>query len=89
MASRTERLLGPAREFYVGASDSDRRELDRIIHNLTVDPLVDQKMKFVFSVPPAIMTLYQDGRFWIVYRLPDGDSLLIYNIGRASSRPIV
>lgn len=87
MDSRTSRLLSPAERFYVGASDEDRREIDRIVNNLAVDPTVNNQTTFFLSVPPVILSVYSDGRFWVVYHLPDSFELRVMNIGHAGTKP--
>lgn len=89
MDSRTSRLMGPAERFYVSVTDDDRREIDRIIHNLCADPTINNKTTFVFSVPPAILSLYSDGRFWIVYHLPTSLELRVMNIGAPGEKRTV
>ncbi len=86
MDSRTSRLLSPAERFYVAASDAERVELDRIIHNLCADPTINNRTTFLFSVPPAILSLYSDSRFWVMYHLPNATELRVMNIGRPGDR---
>lgn len=87
MDSRTSRLLPPAERFYVGCTDDDRRELDRLLRNLCSEPRINNLTTFAFPVPPAILTLFRDGRFWIVFHLPNAVQLTVLNIGRAGSKP--
>ena len=86
MDSRTSRLLSPAERFYLSAVDEERRELDRIIRNLCTDPTINNRTTFVFSAPPAILSLYSDGRFWIMYHLPNSTDLRVMNIGHAGEK---
>ncbi|MBI5289919.1 MAG: hypothetical protein HY873_13180 [Chloroflexi bacterium] len=87
MDSRTSRLLPPAETFYVACPEEDRRELDRVLRNLCQDPKVNNQTTFVFAVPPVILSLFRDGRFWIVYHLPNNGELSVLNIGRPPNRP--
>lgn len=72
-----------AEAFYVNASAPDRAEIDRLLHNLCLDPRVNHRTTFVLSYPPAILTLYSDSRFRIIYGLPDAETLKVYIIAPA------
>ena len=81
--SRRAKLHRPAEDFYVGCNPDDRAELDRVIRNLCLDSQINNRTTYAFAMPPAIFVLYRDARFWIVFHLPNADSLVIYNIGHA------
>lgn len=83
MDSRTSRLSKKAEAFYVSASAPDRAEIDRLLRNLCVDPWVNHRNKFVLMYPPAVLTLYSDTRFRIIYHLPDADTLKVLVIAPA------
>lgn len=72
----------------IEAPVDDRQEIARIIDNvLCVDPWIDGKSKIDFPVYPAILTLYTDGKYWIVYHLVGNTVLHIFNIGYAKDPP--
>ncbi|MGH2608677.1 MAG: hypothetical protein ACRDHF_06255 [Tepidiformaceae bacterium] len=83
---RTEKLLPSAEAFYAEANEEDRAELKRIVRNLCQDPTTNNRTTFAFPVPPAIMTLYADDRFWVLYHLPNGDELNVVAFGRAGDK---
>ena len=87
MDSRTSRYQRSAEAFLVGASAADRREIERIVRNLCVDPFVNNKTVFWLPYPPAILNVYRDSRYWIAFHLPENGRLSVLNIGHASSPP--
>ncbi len=66
---------------YDAASAGEQDELDRIITNICADPRVDDEVKFVFPVPPVMLTIYSDMRFWVVYHQLNNWTISIVNIG--------
>lgn len=76
-------LRNPARFFYEAASEDEQDELDRIIVNICRDPRVDEEVKFVLPAPPAVLNIYSDKRFWVVYHQLNNWTISILNIGYA------
>ena len=81
------RLLSSAERFIFEATAEERREIARIIDRiLCFDPWIDNKTKIAFSVPPAVLALYADGQYWILYRVVKNTVISIWNIGYAHER---
>ena len=60
--------------------DEVRRRLDLIQD----DPLIDDRVKLALPMPPAILTLYDDGGdFRIVYHVPSSVLIRVWSITRA------
>ena len=83
---RTSILKAPAEEFYASCNAEDRAEIVRIVGNLCADPKVNNRTVFVLPLPPVILSVYRDARFWIAFRLPNGNELEVLNIGRPGER---
>ena len=87
MADREPCYLPPASRAFEEASSEDQQELDRIVRNLCENPWIDPPVKVAFLVPPAVVTLYNDGTYWVVYHLPDNRTLQVWMIGKATDDP--
>ena len=80
-------LLSSAERFLFEATADERQEIARIIDRvLCYDPWIDNKTKLAFSVPPAVLALYADAKYWILYRVVGNTKLSIWNIGYAHER---
>lgn len=58
-----------AKRFYEGLDEADQAEIDRLIGLLQSDPWVDDIHKFVYPSEVVVLTVYDDGRWVILYRL--------------------
>jgi hypothetical protein len=76
-------FLGRARQQYEALSAEEQEDLDRAIRLLESDPTHDGATKRDLPVPPIIISLFDDGRWRISYRVVDDRFLEIYAIGRA------
>lgn len=82
------RLFAAAERFLINATADERQELARIIDQiLCYDPWIDNKTKIAFPLPPAILTLYADGKYWIMYHVVKNTEIRIWNIGYAHEPP--
>jgi len=80
-------LFKAAERFLLGANEEERQEVARIIDSvLCYDPYIDLHCKIRFDVPPVVVSMYQDERFWIVYHIVKNTQIDIWNIGRAHER---
>jgi len=87
LGSFDARLLSPARRFLESAAPEVQKEVARIIEQLLCfDPYIDNKTKISFAVPPAILALYSDGTYWVLYRISRNTEIIIWNIGLASDK---
>lgn len=84
------RLYTSARAFlHDEATEQERQEVGRIIDQLLCyDPWIDNRTKIAFPMPPAILTLYANNDFWILYHIANNTTIRIWNIGRATDRPM-
>jgi hypothetical protein len=73
-----------AQESYEALSRKDQQALDRIVGLLCIDPYIDPPVKTKFDVPPAVITLYNDLKYWVVYHLTSNRTIEIWNVGRAT-----
>jgi hypothetical protein len=87
MADREAVAKRSARESYKALGQKDQQALDRIVRNLCADPNIDAPVKTKFDVPPAVVNLYNDLEYWVVYRLPDNRTVEVWNVGKAPSVP--
>lgn len=78
---RTAKLLPGAQEFYNQASPNERIALKLIVDGLCRNPAVDNKTTFAVLVGPAIMTLYADGTWWVLFHLPNDTDLDVMAFG--------
>jgi hypothetical protein len=78
------KITDPAERFLEGATAKEREEIAHIIDSiLCYDPYVDGHHKIPISIPPAVVTLYFDERFWIIYHIVRNTEIRIWNIGHA------
>lgn len=87
MADREPFFFGPARRIFESASLEDQQGYDRIIRLLCLDPWIDLPVKIKFDVPPAVVSLYHDTQYWVVYHLPDNVTLNVWMIGKSPDAP--
>ena len=78
----TEELSRFAEDWYVAASPEDRSLIDAIVADLCESPEFDNVKVFAFSRPPAILSLYKDEQFFIVFTR-NSTALQIMGIGKA------
>ena len=62
-------FLPRARRDYDALHPFDQAEIDRLVESLCDDPSSDGVLKFDFPLPPAILRLYDDGNWSIVYNV--------------------
>ncbi len=67
--------------------EDDQRELDRIVQNICINPYIQAPLKVAFPMPPVILTLYNDGAYWVLYHLPTNTRVDIFMIGVAPKAP--
>jgi hypothetical protein len=75
-----------ARAFEEADAD-DQEELDRIIRNICIDPAIQAPFKVPLMMPPAVLTLYNDGAYWILYHLPNNTTVDVWMVGKAPEPP--
>lgn len=80
-------LLEPAVRFLESLEGADRDEVRRLLDLIATDPFWDQRTKFPFAVPPAIVSLYDSGEFKIVYHLVNNSRINVWAIARSGERP--
>jgi hypothetical protein len=81
-------LLRPAVRFLESLKeDADRNEVRRLLDIIAVDPFWDQRTKFPFPVPPAIVSMYRSDRFKIVYHVINSSRINVWAIGFAEDKP--
>ena len=80
------KLLKPALRFLDElANSSERQQIIEIIDKICADPQAtypDGKTKFYFRALPAILTLYKEDAWWIIYHKATESLLHIIHIGR-------
>jgi hypothetical protein len=76
-------LLGPALRFLESLEGDDQQEVRRLLDIICQDPFWDNRTKFPFPVPPATATLYESGRFRIVYHVLNNTRINVWGIGRS------
>jgi len=80
-------LLPPARRFLESLEGADLREVQRLLDIIAQDPFWDNETKVPFPVPPAIVSIYDNGRFRIIYHLLNSHVIRIWAIGRSGTNP--
>ncbi|MGH2586083.1 MAG: type II toxin-antitoxin system RelE family toxin [Dehalococcoidia bacterium] len=75
-------FLGRARAQYDALSPDEQEDVDRAIRLLELDPWHDGITKRDLPVPPLILSVYDDGRWRLSYRVVDHRFVEIYAIGR-------
>lgn len=80
-------LLKPATRFLEGLEAADLQEVRRLLEIISHDPFWDQRTKFPFPVPPAVVTMYDSGRFKIVYHVASSVQIKVWAIGYSGERP--
>lgn len=89
MADREAVAKIAARESYESLSREDQQAIDRIIRNICDDPYIDDTpIKSSFLVAPAVVTLYNDCEYWIVYHIVDNKTVEVWNVGKAPVEPV-
>jgi hypothetical protein len=76
-----------ARESYEALDRDDQQALDRIIRNICEEPYIDPPVKVAFPVPPAVVILYNDREYWVVYHIADNRTIEVWNVGKAPVDP--
>jgi hypothetical protein len=82
MADRVAVAKLAAKESFEAMSRQDQQALDRIVRNLCEDPTIAAPLKVKFDVPPAVVNLYNDLDYWVVYHLPDNRTVEVWNVGK-------
>lgn len=75
-------FLGGAPAQYDALNAEDQEDVDRAIRLLESDPRHDGVTKRDLPLPPIIISIYDDGRWRISYRVVDDRFLEIYAINR-------
>jgi hypothetical protein len=75
-------LLGRSREQYDALGPAEQDEVDTIIHELERDPWRDGRRKVELVMAPVVISLWDDGRWRISYRVVDNRFVEIYAIRR-------
>ncbi len=85
------KLLKPALRFLdEQANSSERQQIVEIIDKICADPQAtypDGTTKFYFPALPAILTIYKEDDWWIIYHKATEFLLHIIHIGRISEKP--
>lgn len=76
-------VRGEARRFYESLTGTEKEEVERILALLQSDPWVDSVTKFVMAAQVVVLTVYDDGRWVVVYRFLNNVVLHIWGIERA------
>jgi len=76
--------------FLEQAEPGVQQKIQGLLNELSSNPFVDMKTKFLFPAPPVILTICRAEGFWIVYYLEtSSSSLKIINIGYAKQKPTI
>ena len=75
-------FLGRARAQYDALTTDDQEDVDRAIRLLKSEPGHDGVIKRELPVPPIIISVYDDGRWRMSYRVVGDRFLEIYAISR-------
>jgi hypothetical protein len=77
-------LLPDARRARDRLAEVDRREVNRIIRLLELNPWADNTTKFVVNLGQDIAGVYDDNRWEVVYRIVDDRFIEVIGISRIS-----
>ena len=75
-------LLGRSREQYDALVSDEQDQVDAIIRELERDPWRDGRRKVELVVAPVVISLWDDGRWRISYRVVDNRFVEVYAIRR-------
>ena len=66
---------------YGRLTPDQRRRILRIVGNIQLDPVPDNRLKFTLDALGAMYTIYRDHQgYWVAYHV-DGDTINIVGVG--------
>jgi hypothetical protein len=75
-------LLRLANEF-ITKNPSLIKYIEYALKDISDNPYVDMETKFIYRVPPCVISIYMKDKLWILYHLNDNCTQVnIWNIGK-------